>query len=445
MRTKIFITALLVICVHFYGNGQTGNTLTLQQVVEAAIKNNFTVKQSELSMERSQVDQRQAIGNMLPDLIGQVSHSANSGRNVDPSTNNYVTQKINGANYGLNSSIVIFNGFQLLNATKQYHLAYAASKMEWQQVKDNVTLNVILAYLQILNNEDLVTQSRNQADLTRKQVERLEEMNRNGAIAPSKLYDLRGQLAGDELLAISNKNALEASKLALAQYMNVPYDSTLKVERLNVDQFSLGYPDGPDKIYQTSLEQLALVKGVELRRESARKEVAAAKGALFPTLSLGGNYSTAYSSTQRDNNSKTIQYFKQLNNNYGFSTNLTLYIPFLNGWRARNQLSRARIDLKSSQNIEENTKIQLKQGIDQAWFNMTAAMNRYKASMDQVNAYSESFRVAEISFNEGVITSVDYLITKNNLDRANINLISARYDYLFRTKILDYYQARSLW
>jgi outer membrane protein len=317
--------------------------------------------------------------------------------------------------------------------------------MEWQQTKERLMLDVILAYLEILTNTDLLAQAERQASVTLKQVDRLEIMNQQGAIKPSDLYDLRGQLGDSKLAIINSANNLNASKLRLAQLMGVPYNENLQVERLSADQFDMNYKAIPDSIFQVALQQLALVKGIGLRKKSAEKAVQAARGSLFPSLGLGGGYYTNYSSTARDTSLKKISYYNQLSNNYSTYVGLGITIPILNGFRARNQVALAKIDLKNANYIAQNTQIQLKQSIERDYFNMTAALSRYQALLEQVNALTESFRAAEIRFNSGVGTSIDYLTAKNNLDRANANLIIARYDYVLRTKILDYYQARALW
>ncbi|RYY20049.1 MAG: TolC family protein, partial [Sphingobacteriaceae bacterium] len=197
--------------------------LTLQACVETAISNNLGVKQSELAAQRSGVNYNQAKLNLLPNLGGNVTQGLNQGRSIDPFTNSYLNQQINYTNYQLGSSVTLFNGFLLWNTIKQNLLAFQASKLELQQQKDNLTLNVILAYLQILNNQELVNQSRNQAAVSQEQIRRSEILNKDGAIAPYQLSDLRGQLSNDSLSIINNQNNFEAAKVALAQLMNVPY------------------------------------------------------------------------------------------------------------------------------------------------------------------------------------------------------------------------------
>lgn len=473
MMKKIFASVLLV-CSYGITIAQQ-NKLTLKQCVETAITNNLDVRQSGFELQRSKIAWNQAKLDMLPDVNASTSSGINQGRSIDPFTNSYINQQINYSSYGANSGVVLFNGLSMQNTVKQNKLAYEASKMDWQQTKDNLTINVILAYLQVLSNQDVLAQSRNQADLSKKQVERLEIMNRDEAIPPSQLTDLKGQYGNDELTIINTQNALTLSRIALCQLMNVPYDKNMELEKLDAESYAVKYEDTPEKIYEESMKQFALIKAVDLRQQSAERAVKVARGQLFPTLSLNGNVNTNYSNAamndiflgisdvtsndyvivngtptpvirkQSNFRSEKIPYGKQLNNNLFNSVSLNLRIPIFNSLFQRNRVKLAKIDLKSREIVAKTTKTQLQQFIEEAYSNMTSSSERYKVLLNQVAAYKESFRIADIRFNAGLDTPVEYLITKNNLDRANINLISAKYDYVLRTKILDYYQGRQLW
>jgi outer membrane protein len=416
---------------------------SLRQCVETGIANNLTVNRSRLNMDRSEVYMKQSRGNMLPTLQGSIDHNLNSGRSIDLLTNDYVNQEY--TIYGLQTGVTLFNGLRLLNILRSDQYAYEAGKMEWQQQKDNLTLDIILAYLQILTSQDQLELARIQTEQTRKQVERLEILNNQGAIMPSDLTDMKGQLANNILAEINTANALETAKLNLAQLMNIPYDSNFTVERLTVDQFDLQYAATPDSIFAIASEQLAMVRATELRRKSAEKSVAAARGNYFPSIGLGANIFTNFSSTGRDSSNAKIPYYDQLSNNYRTTVGIGISIPILNGFRTRNQVNLAKIDLKEAELTEESTRIQLRQAIERDYVNMVAARKRYQALVEQVDAMIESFRAAEARFNAGVGNSIDYLTARNRLDLANINLIQARYDYVLRTKILDYYQGRPLW
>ena len=168
--------------------------------------------------------------------------------------------------------------------------------MELQQAKDNLTINIILAYLNVLSAEDILENSRNQRIVTGKQVDRLNILNQSGAIPPSQYYDLKGQYANDEIAVVDNQAALETAKLNLAQLLNIPYDKNMDVERLPGDAFNIGYVAQPDKIYDTALQQFAQIKAVRFRTESAEKNIRSIRGQLYPTLRLSGNINTNYSS-----------------------------------------------------------------------------------------------------------------------------------------------------
>ena len=156
----------------------------------------------------------------------------------------------------------------------------------------------------------------------------------------------------------------------------------------------------------------------------------------MPSLGVGYGVTTNYS------NSNPISYSNQFSNNYGTYIGLGLTIPIFTNGLKRNQVSLAKLDLLNAQEIEENTKIVLKQSVEQAYYNMISAYNRYQALQDESTAYIESFRISKLRFEAGVLTSVDYITSKNNMDAANLNLISARYDYFIYSKILDYYQGK---
>ena len=467
------ILPLIVICV--VASAKAQQPLSLQQCVETAISNNLDVRQRELQMQSSEANWKQARMNRLPDLNASAGHSFNQGRSIDPFTNSPVTQSFNSSNYGISSGVILFNGLSIHHNIRQNKLSYEASKMDWQQEKDNVTINVILAYLQVLSSNDQLVQAQNQAALSLKQVERLQVLDAEGAIKPSDLADLKGQYAGDQVAIISAQNALESARITLCQWMNIPYDKNMTVEKLDAASFAARYEENPGSIFQTALKNLALIKAADLRAAGAESGIKAAKGQLYPVLRFGGNVYTSYSSVamqsiyqnttevasadyvlvngnpspvykQRDNFSTSkINYSDQLNNNLYTSFGFNLSIPLFNAWQQRNRIKQAQIQFKSQQLVASATRTQLGQAIDQAYVNMTTASDRYAALLEQVKAYEESFRAAGIRFQEGVGNSIDYLTAKNNLDRSNVNLIIAKYDYVLRSKILDYYQGRQLW
>jgi len=469
---KSFILNIFFASLAFFATAQ--NTMTLKEAIETGIKNNIDVLQSNLQMQKADINYKQSKANMLPNLNADANHGTNHGRSIDPFTNSFIDQNVNYANYGLSSNILLSNGLSLQNQIKSNKLGYEASKMELQQSKDNLTINIILAYFEILSDEDILQQSVDQKAVTDSQVNRLGILNNSGAISPSQYYDLKGQLATDEINIVNNQAALETANLALSQLLNIPYDKNLKLEKLPVS-FDTNFENTSEQIYQTALQQFAQIKSAELRTKSAEKNIKAIKGELFPTLSLNGNAYTNFSSvasqdffvsssettssdyvvingskvpviTQKNNyNTRKITFGNQLNNNFFTTINVGLSIPLFNASQVRNKIKLAKIELQNSELIEQNSKLQLQQSIERAYVNLISSTRKYQLLLNQVESFKESFRAAEIRFNSGASTSVDYLIAKNNLDKAQSNLILSKYDVSLREKILDYYQGKENW
>lgn len=471
MKLKITLLIFSLICIYMYGFGQqVEKIMTLRQCIETGIENNLDVQQSGLQLQTAEINWKQARLNLLPNLNGSAGHGTNQGRSIDPFSNAYINQNVSYAGYGLSSSVLLFNGFTAQNTVKQNALNYQAVKMDWQQAKDNLTINIILAYLQVLTNQELLSQYEKQADLSKKQVERLEILNKEGNVSPPLLYDLKGQYASDQLAIAGSQNALQTSKINLFRQMNVLYDRNATFEKLDAESFFLKEETAPDKIYQKALQDFALVKAADIRTQSAEKTVKVAKGQLYPYLTLNGNANTNYSSAaftnifldsaeftssdyvivngsqvpvvrkQSNFAAQKIRYTNQLSNNLYTTISLNLTVPIFNSWQARNRIKLAQINVKNSEFSAKTVKTQLQQSIEQAYTNFTTAANRYHISLEQVQAYTESYRAAEVRFNNGVGNSVDFLTAKNNLDKANINLISSKYEYMLNGKILDYYQ-----
>ena len=462
---RIFLGAVFFISL---GAAAQDKKLDLKGAVETAIQNNITVRRTELLTDAAQVNWKQAKANLLPSLNGNASHGTSYGRSIDPYTNSYINQKINFANYGLSSGAILFNGMSLQNAVKQNAFAYEASKMELQQSKDNLTLDVILAYMQVLTNRDLVELLKKQVLVTTKQVERSQILNQNGAINPPILSDLIGQLKNEELAVVNAENTMANSLLTLTQLMNVPFDRSIQLEEVSAEDFAVKYAGSSSDVIQKALQQLAAVKAAELRKRSAQSAYKSIKGQLFPELSINGGTNTNFSSAaardiflgssfvpsssyvtvngikspvmvqQNNFKSEKLGYSDQVSNNIYYNFYLGLRIPIFNSFQTKNRMKLAKIDMRNAELLAENTTLQIKQQSEQAYLYMDGAWQRYKLLVEQVSAYGESFRAAEVRFAAGAGTSVDYLIAKNNLDRANANLVIAKYEYILRKKMLDY-------
>jgi len=480
-RVKIaflFFAACLLYNKNFsQDNTSIGTTLNVKQCVDIAIQNNLLVQQSDINRQANGVYFNQAKANLLPYIGASGTQAISFGRSLNISTYSYVNQQIATGNYGISASLILFSGLQYQNAIRQNAYAYDASKLDLEQQKQNITLSVLLAYLQVLSSQDLLDMNRRQADVDAKQVERLELQNKEGALLLlSNLTDLKGQYASDMVSIATALNTLETAKINLFQLLNIAYKRDIKYEAFPLDPQNADYLASSDSIYSKALSTLPGIKSTYLKIKSYQKSVQAARGQYYPTLSLNGGINTNYSNaattsvpgsatlfdttsnyiTYNGNNyrviqpytsstTKNISFGDQFNNNQYTSVNLTLSIPILNYLRARNNVKLAKINLQNAQNNANSTRLVLQQNVEQAFQNMILANSQYKSYQDEVTAFAESFRTTQIRFNEGVVTSDVYLLAKNKIDAANINLTIAKYNYIFREKILDYYQGKLTW
>jgi outer membrane protein len=451
------------------------NIYTLQQCVETAFKNNPDVKQAELLAESARINYNQSKANLLPDLNAGISHSAYNGRSINPYTNSYINEQNNAASYSLQSSVVLWNGCSLHNYMKQNELNYEAGKMDAQNAKDKITISIILNYLYVLSTQEQLNIALAQVEATRQKVDLLEIKNEQGAITPADLYDMKGQLANDELSVVSTKNSLESAKLTLAQLMNIPYSENMKLVAISDDAFLQPYNTSISEVYENALVHLALVKSADLKVAGAAKNIKAIKGQMLPTLYLSGGIYTNYSSTantqefvsstdvptadyvllnnvknsvytpQSTYNSLPITYGNQLNNNFNSAVSLGLQIPLLNGLQVRNKLKQAKVVQEQLSVEAQHTRDLLRKAIELDFVNMNSDYSSYKILLKQVDDFEQSFRAAEVRFEQGAISTVDFVIAKNNRDRVLINLVSIKYNYILRTRLLDFYQDKALW
>jgi outer membrane protein len=434
--SKYFLTLLFLTCSILTYAQQT-NTLSLKQCLDIAIKNNLTVQQDSLTAQQARIGLVQAKDNLLPSIIGGANRNLTSGRALNPVTNTYITQSVTSDNYNASGSMTLFNGLALQNAIKQASLAFQSGKMNFQAAKDIVTINVITNYLQVLDAEEILGQNKSQLAYAKENVDIAQTKEKYGAnLTASTLTDFQGSYANSQVGVVQAQNSLDLAKLSLYNLMNIPYNKEAELQPLNAEDLQGDYGINADQVYNTALDQLAQMKAATLMRESAEKGVKYAKGLMYPTLFLAGGVATNYS------NLNTASYYSQFRNNYGTDVELGLNIPIFTNHLKKNAVALAKINLENYQFIENNTKIVLKQNVEQAYYNMVGAYNRYQALDAEVKAYTESYRVQKIRFDAGVITSDLFLLAKNNMDAANLNFISAKYDYYIYSKILDYYQGK---
>lgn len=467
MRISIYIL-ILSLFLHFNLKSQDTISLNLKQCIDYAIKNNIDLLRNESQLQISHERLNQSRASNLPNLNGYLSQGQNSGKSINPYTNTFLNQQIMTGQYGLNSSMTLWDGFYNYNTMRQNSFNFKANKLDYEQAKLDLTINVMTLYYQALSNEEVLNETILQYNLSKKQVDRLVILNNSNAVSPNVLYDAKGQLANDKINLINAKNTLETSKLSLIQLLNI--DNMIKI-KLEKTELPIGTSiNNPETIYQTSLQNFPSVRASEYRTISSKKGYNASLGLLLPTLSLnasiGTNYSNAASiqkysyvsdassdnyviignskvpvySPQYTFNEEKINFSDQFKNNLNSYIGLNLQVPIFNSFRQKAQIKISKINYELSGSQNKSNLIKLKINIQQAYLNMLTAQEKYEAVQEQAINYSESFKIAITKFDKGAITSVDYAFSKTNNDKAKLNLVMSKYDYFLKSKVLEYYQ-----
>ncbi len=315
-------------------------------------------------------------------------------------------------------------------------------------MKDDISLMLTQAYLSILFNKEQLRASREQLESTKLQIARTEKMVDAGTLARGSLLEIEAQGAREELNIVTFENSLSLAYLDLLQILDFPGNTDFDIVIPDIPEGLEAALDPVNQVYQNALITLPEIKSAELGVESSYKSVAMAKGMRSPTLSLFGGWGTNYSNNQLvdllDPNSDIMPFGDQFNNNQNRYMGLNLSIPIFNGYQVSSSISRAKINAQNAEFNFELTKNTLRKEIEQAYNDAMAAYKSYLATNRSLESFEESFRYTEQKFNVGMANSVDYNIAKSQVTSAESELIRARYDYIFKTKILDFYQGKPL-
>lgn len=418
---------------------QNENRFTLQQCIDTALRNNIAIRQAKLMAEAADIHLQQARISQLPTVYAAIDQALNLGRNIDPYTNGYVNQTIGYGTTALSGDMVIYNGSNIRNTIRQSEMTAIAGNAAIQQNNNQVRLNVLLAYLNVLSTEEQLAVANSQATLSSDQLKRMELKKNKGVAAVSEVADLKGQLLNDSLAIVDLQNTLKWNKMELCQQMNIAYDKNMTLETKNIEEPMSVYQQTSEDIYMAALNNFPGIKVAEWRTKAAEFGLKAAKGLRYPLVSAGSMVSTVYTSSANIIAQK-VAFSNQFINNRTANFYLNIRIPIF-VQHIKNDIRLADINLRNAALVEEQTKIQVQQQIERAYVAMTNAYTRYKTLLSQLDAYATSFKAAQAKFETGVdVSTINYLVAKNNLSRANTNLIIARYDFILRAKTLDFYR-----
>ena len=414
------------------------NTWSLQECIDYALENNIQIKQQGLNTMYNENLVSQAKSDRLPNLNAGASNNYSFGRSLN---NDNVYENVNSTqlNGYLQSSVTVFNGFTLQNTVKQNELDLQASMQDMQKAKDDLILNVAASYLEILFAEELSLIAEAQIEVTKQQIERTQKLVDAGSLAHGSLLEIEAQLAREELQMVNDQNRVQLAYLNLCQLLELPIEKSFTIEKPKLPEIKANVTMlNSFDVFQNAMHVRPEIKAAQLRVESAQRQLNIAKGYNFPTLSLGANYNNQYFNilnSEYEQRSFSEQF--KSNSRYGFGMNLN--IPIFNRFQVKNGVSNAKLQIADYEYRLQTARNVLRKDIEQAYTNALASLNRYVSSEKAVKSTEEAFRYAEEKFNVGMMNTVEYNQSKNYLTVAQSELLQARYEYIFRAKILDFY------
>jgi outer membrane protein len=440
-KLLIFIFACLIATQGFtFAQKQAWS---LEECIKYAIDHNIQIKQQTIQtkVQKNTLDQSKL--NLLPTVNGQISHDYSFGRALDQTSYEFYNQTVLSDYVYLGGKTDIFNGLQNLNTIQKNKYELLAGEQDLQRISNNVALNVALAYLQILLNKELVTANENQLNITLQQIEKTKKLVDAGSVARGNLLQIEAQAAQEELSLITMQNQLETSYLNLTQLLEVesPAGFEIVVPEISVEQNSV-ITGNVDEIYTLAAQSRPEIKSSELKLTASEYALKIAKGARSPSLSLSHTFGTRYSYVTDISGQESFE--KQMKNNKNYGLGLSMTIPVLNGWQVNKNISNSKLSVESSQYTLEGSKKELYKNIQQAYTDAVAALKKYNASFKAVSSSEESFRYTEQKFDMGMITPVDYNASKTQLLNAQSDMSQAKYEFIFKTKVLDFYKGMPL-
>ncbi len=447
---------------------------SLESCIQYAMENNIQIKQRVLNTEYNENLVKLSKLGQIPNLNASSNYTYSLGRALDQTTYQFTEdQQIKSISMGLSSSVTLFNGLRVRNTILQNELNLMASYEDVEKIKNDISLNIAAAYLAILFNQELLAVTKRQLEITGQQVERTQKMVDAGKLAKGNSLELEAQYASEELNLVNAENQLSTSLLTLQQILDLPIDSA----------FNVAIPELPDpdenplvintiEVFRTAEQDMPEIKSAELAKESSEKGLAIAKGGRSPQLYLSANYNSGYSDIRQQvvqlgeaqqvpigvttSGEQVLSYpqqipvygaypfFEQLRDNTSVGVGLGLSIPIFNGWQVNTSIANARLALENADLDLQNRRLTLYASIQQAYADALAALKKFTATKRALTSMEESFKYTEKKFEVGLVNTVDYNTSKNQLTATQSDLLQAKYDFIFRVKILNFYKGESI-
>ena len=430
---------------------------TLEECVNYALENNISVKQSELDNELAVENIRTAKGNFLPGVNASASQNFNFGSYIDQNGGR-VASDSRGNSFGVNTGVTIFNGFQNTNTYKQSKLGLESSKLQLAILKDNISLNVVNSYLNVLFNNETLRIADDKIKVTEQQLTQIQKLVDAGVRAVADLSEIKAQLATDQQSYVNAQNSIDLALLSLAQLLQITHVG-FDVQDIDIDITSVALLyNNTEDVFNTASENRPEIKSAQLSIDDAQYNVEIAKGAYMPTLSASASAGTSYQHAQGQNDVRSIVdvtsptgfstipngFGTQLEDNLGYSVGLSLNIPIFNRNQSKARVNRAKINVEKSNTRLIQAKQDLRVKIENAYADAKATLKQFEAAQLSVVAQEEAFKNANDRYDLGVMTSFEFEQVRSRFVNAQSALINAKYNFVFKSKVLDFYAGKSL-
>jgi outer membrane protein len=463
IKPAIVLALLLTQQVLF---AQTTEPWTLEKCIDYAFKNNIQVRQAAVTSQISKNDNLQSKLNLLPTIDGNLNFSNNFGNGFNPQTYSFAQGNSQSVQGSLQGSLPIFTGLQQMFNIERTKYDLIASKYDYENAKRNIALSIASAYLQVLLNREILTVAQKQKQLTETQRATLQSRIAAGSLPETSGYEVESQLARDEANIVAAQNAVDLTMLSLRQLLQIA-DEKFEIVVPDVKLENIADVSGLSSvnIYQSALSSQPSIMSAEARFKSANASRKIAIGALSPTIAVFGNLSSGYFSQDRiyRTNYQTINIggvdysvpigsedlgakpFKQsLSENFRKVIGVSLSVPLFSKWQRVTNIQNAKLQMQIRQLQVESSKNQLRTDIEQAYTNTKAAVQSYYANKKSVETADKSYAAFEKRYNAGMLGTFELQQSKNSLAVAESEMIKAKYTYVFRLKVLDFYQGKPI-
>ena len=434
------IYSLLAVFTALTASGQThSGPWTLAECVRHARENNITLKQAELQVKQQELRLETAKGSRLPQVSGSASENFSFGRGLT-ADNTYSNTNTTSTGISLGAAVPIFQGSRINNSIKESELDLKASTADLEKARQDMSVAVAQAYVQILYNMELLDVALNQVGIDSLQVERLSAMLENGKASQAQVAQQKAALGQSRLSATQARNNLNLSLLDLSQLLELPDPEGFSIVRPNVpiDGILLG---NPEDIYAEALESKPSVKAEMFRLDATEFSIKSAKGAFLPSISANGGLGTNYYTMSA---APSAAFMEQIKHNFSQYLGISLSVPIFSGFQTRNQVRAAELSRTNQMLQLENTKKTLYKEIQQAYYNAVAASERYRSSIQAQDSARESFDLVRAKYENGKANITEFNESRDAYLRSESDLVRSRYEYLYSAKLLDFYRGRPL-